>query len=52
MTAEIIYMLNLRGDIADLGTVFGQHNAHHAGHCSALLRLLPDLSDIYISQVC
>ena len=44
-------MLNLRGDISDLATVFGDSDAHHAGHCSALLRLLPDLSDVYISQV-
>jgi hypothetical protein len=55
VTADMILFINLSGDMEDLATVFGVENElenafFENGHCSALLRLLEDNSDVYIGQ--
>ncbi|KAI8784535.1 phospholipase B-like 2 [Biomphalaria glabrata] len=57
-----LYFFQVGGDMEDLGELFpslskvrssvGQDNhwGFGRGHCSALLRLLPDFSDLYVAQ--
>eukprot|EP00042_Codosiga_hollandica_P042942 m.401136 g.401136 ORF g.401136 m.401136 type:complete len:559 (+) comp56440_c0_seq2:369-2045(+) len=55
LTLETMLFLNLGGDMEDLANVFGVEGEFESaffenGHCSALLRLLPDGSDVFIAQ--
>ncbi|CAL1540352.1 unnamed protein product [Lymnaea stagnalis] len=56
-----LYFFQVGGDMEDLGEIFQSLSkyrgpdpddqwAHGRGHCSALLRLLPDFSDLYVAQ--
>ncbi|KAH9502295.1 putative phospholipase B-like 2 [Bulinus truncatus] len=57
-----LYIFQVGGDMEDLGELFpslskfrsskgeGNHWGFGRGHCSALIRLLPDYSDLYVSQ--
>jgi len=55
VTETMLLFINLSGDMEDLANVFGVDNPladifFRKGHCSALLRLLPHNSDVYIAQ--
>jgi len=50
-----LYLLNLDGDTEDLEVMFNRseqsRRVHGSGKCSALVKVLPNNWDIYISQV-
>lgn len=43
--------MNLDGDLEDLFAMEGFEREIGDGHCSALIKILPDGSDLYVSQV-
>eukprot|EP01105_Mastigella_eilhardi_P024699 TRINITY_DN648_c0_g2_i1.p1 TRINITY_DN648_c0_g2~~TRINITY_DN648_c0_g2_i1.p1 ORF type:complete len:562 (+),score=135.85 TRINITY_DN648_c0_g2_i1:33-1688(+) len=51
---EVFEMFNVAGDMEDIATAYpapGPYTTNYEEHCSALVKLLADGSDIYISQV-
>lgn len=63
LTAADFLFLNLQGDAEDLAEAFNANDTDYnvkdylpllakgLGHCSALIKVLPDGSDIFVSQV-
>ncbi len=52
MTFEMIYYINLGGDIFDIASVCDSPtwSPSKRSHCSGLVRLTPNLTDIFVSQ--
>jgi hypothetical protein len=50
----MVLYINIGGDIGDIAPIYNAKTwrSSERSHCSGLVRLLPDGSDIYISQVC
>ncbi len=53
LTAQMILFINLGGDMGDIAPIYNAPTwqASKRTHCSGLVRLVPDGSDIYVAQV-
>jgi len=45
-----ILAINMQGDLEDLFDAMGDNHEAGTGHCSALIKILPDGSDVFVAQ--